>query len=118
MPTREEIDFILFNLILFIFTATPVACGGSQARGRIWAAAAGLRHSHSNTNTRSDRICDLHHSLQQCRILNPLSKARDGTRLLLEDYVGFLIHWDTLETLRRVLNNKDNLEAVKKYASI
>ena len=25
-------------------------------------------------------ICDLHHSSQQCWILNPLSEARDGTR--------------------------------------
>ena len=23
------------------------------------------------------RVCDLHHSSQQCRILNPLSEARD-----------------------------------------
>ena len=28
------------------------------------------------------RICDLHHSLGQHRILNPLSKARDGTCIL------------------------------------
>ena len=31
--------------------ATPVACGSSQARGRIGAAAVGLRHSHSNTRS-------------------------------------------------------------------
>ena len=29
------------------------------------------------------RICDLHHSSRQCRILNPLSKARDQTRNLM-----------------------------------
>ena len=28
-------------------------------------------------------ICDLHHSSRQCQILNPLSKARDGTRNLM-----------------------------------
>ena len=28
------------------------------------------------------RICDLHHSSQQCLILNPLSEARDGTHNL------------------------------------
>ena len=32
----------------FLFRATPMAHGGSQARGRIRAVAAGLRHSHSN----------------------------------------------------------------------
>ena len=28
---------------------------------------------------RDSHICDLHHSLQQCRILNSLSEARDQT---------------------------------------
>ena len=28
-------------------------------------------------------ICNLHHSSQQCRILNPLSEARDQTHILL-----------------------------------
>ena len=28
-------------------------------------------------------VCDLHHSSWQCRILNSLSKARDGTRNLM-----------------------------------
>ena len=29
-------------------------------------------------------ICDLHHSLQQCWILNPLNKAGDGTCILMD----------------------------------
>ena len=29
-------------------------------------------------------ICDLHHSSGQCQILNPLSKARDWTRILMD----------------------------------
>ena len=29
-------------------------------------------------------ICDLHHSSWQCRILNPLSKTRDGTCVLVD----------------------------------
>ena len=29
------------------------------------------------------RVCDLHHSSQQHRILNPLSEARDQTRNLI-----------------------------------
>ena len=28
-------------------------------------------------------VCDLHHSSQQCQILNPLSEARDQTRNLM-----------------------------------
>ena len=30
------------------------------------------------------RICDLDHSSRQCQILNPLSKARDGTHILMD----------------------------------
>ena len=30
------------------------------------------------------RICDLHHSLWQHQILNPLSEARDQTRILMD----------------------------------
>ena len=29
-------------------------------------------------------ICDLHHHLQQRQILNPLSKARDGTHVFMD----------------------------------
>ena len=57
-------------------------CRRSQARGRIRAAAAGLCHSHGNTD--QSHIRDLHHSLWQCQILNPLGKARDGTHILMD----------------------------------
>ena len=37
------------------------------------------------TETRDlSRICDLHHTSRQCRILNPLSKARDRTGVLMD----------------------------------
>ena len=50
------------------------------------AAAACLRHSHSNSNPGSESClaCDLHHSSQQCRILNPLSEARDQIHILMD----------------------------------
>ena len=42
--------FVCFCLFA-IFWATPVAYGGSQARGRIGATAAGLRQNHSNVGS-------------------------------------------------------------------
>ena len=44
------IFFFIIIIYLFIcsFRATPAAYGGSQPRGQIGAAAAGLHHSHSN----------------------------------------------------------------------
>ena len=35
------------------------------------------------------RVCYLHHSSGRCRIFNPLSKARDRTRILIT-LVGFV----------------------------
>ena len=51
-PFLKE-HFILFYLFLSFcrFRVTLVAYGGSQARGPIGAAAAGLRHSHSNVRS-------------------------------------------------------------------
>ena len=66
------------SFFFFLFRPTPVAYGGSQARGSIGATAAGL---HIATATQDpSRTCDLYHSSRQCRMFNPLSKARDQTR--------------------------------------
>ena len=71
--------FVLFLLV----RATPKAYGGSQARGLIGATAVGLHHSHSNAGSQL-------HSSWQCRILNPLSEARDQTRnLMVPDRIRF-----------------------------
>ena len=44
--------FFFFFLSFFAFSrASPVAYGGSQARGRIRAVAAGLHQSHSNSGS-------------------------------------------------------------------
>ena len=41
-------------------------------------------------------VCDLHHSSQQCRILNPLSRARDQTCILmiLVEFVTAELQWE------------------------
>ena len=74
-----NIDFVFcFGL----FRATPAAYGSSQARGLIGTTAASLHHSHSMWDL--SRVCDLHHSSQQRQILNPLSKARGQTLILMD----------------------------------
>ena len=46
-------DFFFFFFCPFAFSrAAPAAYGGSQARGRIGAVAAGLRHSHSHARSK------------------------------------------------------------------
>ena len=64
-----------------LFRATPAAFGSSQTRGLIGAVAAGLCHNHSNAKS------ELHRwptpQLTASQILNPLSKARDQTCILV-----------------------------------
>ena len=52
MSTKPQILFLF--VCFWSFMAAPTACGGSQARGQIGTAAAGLRHSHSHSHTRSE----------------------------------------------------------------
>ena len=33
-------------------------------------------------------VCDLYHSLRQCRILNPLREAKDRTYILMDTMLG------------------------------
>ena len=70
--------FFIF-LSFCLFRAAPY--GGSYARGRIRAIAAGLCHSHSNTV--SELCLRPTPQLTAYRNLNPLSKARDQTRNLM-----------------------------------
>ena len=70
------IDFFFF-FVFCLFRASPVAHGGSQARGLIRAVAASLPRATATPDLSC--VCDLHHSSWQCWILNPLSKARDRT---------------------------------------
>ena len=70
--------FILF--VCFVFSrAKLVAHGGSQARGRIELQLPAYTRATATATWDPSRVCDLHHSLRQCRILNPLSEARDRT---------------------------------------
>ena len=47
-------------------------------------------------------VCNLHHRSQQLWILNPLSKARDGTHILM----------DTSHVLKPLSQNGNSLESV------
>ena len=69
------IGLLISNAFLYLFLATPVAQGSSQARDQIEVAAASLHHSQAAPDLRL--ICGLHHSLGQCWILNSLSQAKD-----------------------------------------
>ena len=64
------------KIFFFLFRATPVIYGSSQARSQTGAAAAGLCHTAASQDP--SHVCDLYHSSRQWQhwILNPLSEAR------------------------------------------
>ena len=62
---------LIYFLSFCLFRAAPKAYGGSQARGRIGAVAAGLRQSHSKARSEP--------RLWPTWIVNQLSKGRDWT---------------------------------------
>jgi len=65
-----------------------MAYGGSQARGLSRAVADGLHRATAMPDP--SRVCDLHHSSRQGRVLNPLSKARDRTcNLMVPSWIHF-----------------------------
>ena len=80
IPNRVQPLFFFF--FSFCFRAIPVTYGSSWARGWI-----GLSHF----------ICDLYHSSRRGWFLNPLSKARDQTHILMgTSWVHF--PWATVGT--------------------
>ena len=66
-----------FVILFYFFRATPMAYGGSQARGR-WEPQL-LAYTRATATPDPSHISDVHHSSQQPRILNPLSQASDRT---------------------------------------
>ena len=71
--------------VFFFFRAAPMAYGSSRARGQIRATAAGLATATPMPDPSG--VYNLHH--WQCWILNPLSRAKDRTHVLME-LIGFV----------------------------
>ena len=79
--TASIVTVPLFFFFNFLVRAAPVAHGNSWAKG-IGAAA----EAYATATATPDLSCiyNLHCSLWQCWILNPLGKARDWTHILRE----------------------------------
>ena len=72
--------FMLF--FFFLFRASSLAYGSSQSRGWTGATAASLHHSHSNG--RSEPHLQLMPQLMATQVLNPLSKVRGRSHILMD----------------------------------
>ena len=102
--------FCLFSFVSFLgLHPSPLAYGISWARGQIRTAAASLYHT---TWTRDpSHICNLYHSSEQHQILNPLSRARDWTSILMDtSWVRY--HWATMGTPRFCVAEKGFLNSI------
>ena len=73
---------LLFFFVFFGGRAAPVAYGGSQARVPVRAVTTDLCRATATWDL--NRICNLHHSSEQHQILDPLSKARYQTHVLMD----------------------------------
>ena len=85
MERQSDFKFMTPNCLscffsFFFLGLHPRQNGSSQTRGGIWAAAASLRHSHSNPSC----ICNLHCSLQKHQMLIPLDETRYRTDNLMD----------------------------------
>ena len=96
-------DRLMFKFLsFFVFLrAAPVAYGGSQAGVQSelqpppYARATATATAAATPDP--SRVCNLHPSSQQCRILNPLSEARDRTQnLMVPSWIRF--HCATMGT--------------------
>ena len=82
MHSTVNINNIIIIIIIFFFSATSVAYRSSQTKGQIRAVAAAYAIATATPDL--SHICDQ----QQCWILNPLSKAGDGTWILTDIMLG------------------------------
>ena len=89
---------IFFLSFFLVFIAIPTAYGGRIPRLEVELELQ-LPASATATATRDPScICHLHHSSQQCQILNPLDGVRDRTHILMgPSWVRY--HWATMGTL-------------------
>ena len=94
--SKNNFYFIYLFCLFVLFKAASAAYGGSQAKGRMGAAAAGLHQSHSNTGSEPY----LRPTPQLMAMLNPypLIEARDRTlNLMVPSRIRF--HCATTGTL-------------------
>ena len=85
---------VFFFFYIFVFSGhTPMAYGGSQARGPIGAVASGLRHSHSIRATSSTYTTTHGNTRSSTHWARP--GIEPATSWLL---VGFINHWATKGT--------------------
>ena len=85
-------NVILFKKFFFLFKARPVAYGGTLSRGPIRALAPGLVTATATQDP--SRVCNLHHSSQQCQNLNSLREARDRTHVLMDGSLTAELQWE------------------------
>ena len=81
-PSLTEVLSKDFNF----FLAAPAVYGNSWARG--WTGSAAEVCAAATATLDLSRICDLHHSLWQRRIFNPLMEAKDQTCILMDTILG------------------------------
>ena len=85
LPNKFDAFNTVSEVFFPLFVATPVAYGSSWARGWIKPMQARVL---AMTTLDPSYICELHWSLWQHQILNPVSEAKGWTHILVETMSG------------------------------
>ena len=95
-PPKKSLSSQHISLFFFflLFWAPPPAHGSSQGRGQIRTMQA---YATATATWDPRHVCNVHHSSWQCRVLDAVSKVRDGTHILVDtNHIHF--HSTTMET--------------------
>ena len=85
----QQIYYLSLFFFFYLFRATPVTYGSSQAKDPMELQLPGYTTATGTWN--SNQICDLKHSSWQCQ-MDPLSEARDWTSILIDtSWIPFLL---------------------------
>ena len=82
-------DHTVFPFVVFVFLFVFVFYNHTCGLGKFLVPGVKLElqlpaYATATATLNPSHTCDIYHSSQQCWILNPLSKARDWTRILME----------------------------------
>ena len=81
---KTKFDFLNLYLFIYFVFLGPHVWHMEVPKLRVQSELQLPEYTTATATSDLSHICDLHHSSWQCRILNPLSEARDRTRVLTD----------------------------------
>ena len=84
IQNKDKYSYFLFFFFFFCFSFLFRATPADMEVPRLGVESDLQMPAYATATQDLSHICDLHHSSRQRRIPNPLSKSRDGTRIVMD----------------------------------